>query len=775
MSAALVIASALLAFQSSADSGDLQLPLDSTDARWTQARLVDGMRGKAVEFAHPDAKIDVGSVPIDSRQPFTLNVSLRTTDSGFATPLMARDDDAVGFSLVMGRLPGCVSFEAWSWQDVKLVALTRVDDGAWHTITVEYEPQSTVAMLSIDGVVQTGAVLGHGASPRAQLRLGNNIGTRQPFLGAIDELNLVRSVRDPGRFAALAPLLTPAERRADLAQWRERLMPRRTDAVEASSWPITRQCIRTKVADALGLVPQPVKGPLEPLAEGELVGQGVRVQRVSWSTWPGVRATGWLWKPETAPYTKMPAILNLHGHFAGGAIDPVEQVRAARFARAGYVVLSVDTVHVEDIPSGVNAGGIMAWNNIRALDYLISMPTVDESRIGVTGASGGAQQAMYLMALDERIAAAAPVCMASYLAEILMDHSAHCTCNHVPRMGTASDVPAMCSVFAPKPALYISITQDWTHNFPTQGWPEIQSAYRALGSIDSVDALHLNAPHGYDAKMRARAFTFFDGVLAPDHPEALEVDFTPFPTDALQKLGVRGSTPDRAILAAEFLARRARVESLHQLSPALPWKVERSELELIGSAAPPSQWQRCCTRGADGVRIPLVVRRSVADTPEELLLVVAPSQRTKLLLQPPEWLSSAPAAAIMEPRFAGESREFAAAWQRNGLTLGCGEAYLAAHDIAQVIESLPGDARVRVVALGNTSVPALMAAQLAPRMHKLVLEQLGSTYASGGHGQLLAPEILRYGDLPRLVHECKAGHGITIENLAALSQSSAKP
>ena len=49
------------------------------------------------------------------------------------------------------------------------------------------------------------------------------------------------------------------------------------------------------------------------------------------------------------------------------------------------------------------------WEGIRALDYLAGRPDIDASRLGCTGNSGGGTQTSYLMALDDRIAAAAPI------------------------------------------------------------------------------------------------------------------------------------------------------------------------------------------------------------------------------------------------------------------------------------------------------------------------------------------------------------------------------
>jgi dienelactone hydrolase len=126
---------------------------------------------------------------------------------------------------------------------------------------------------------------------------------------------------------------------------------------------------------------------------------------------------------------------------------------------------------VRAIPSCRRAVGAMTWHNQRAIDLLLARPDVDGKRFGCTGASGGAQQTYYLMALEDRLTAVAPMVMACYLAEIVDDMSSHCGCNHTPRLAARTDVPEMCAVFAPRPVMFGSVSGDWTHNFPQQGLP----------------------------------------------------------------------------------------------------------------------------------------------------------------------------------------------------------------------------------------------------------------------------------------------------------------
>ncbi len=750
---------------------------ESVSPNWPNVKLIDdGYKDHALRFAAPDAHADLGPCPVDSTTAFTLKLALRTTDSAFNTALMARDGEAVGLSIILGREPGRVSFEAWSWQNIKLISTSRIDDGKWHLVQIEYEPESNVALLSIDGRTESWAALGKGASPTANLRLGNNIGVDQPFRGDLDELDILPSVAKPDRFASLAPITSSTDKARDLAELRAYLLPPRTpipDTPEALA--AQKAVVRSGVANALGLTPYPPRRPLDFQSHGEKIAGGVKVERVTWSSWPGYRATGWLWTAEKQSPGRHPAMLMPHGHWANGALEDVVQVRAARFARAGYIVLVPDSVHVEDLASGVNTVGVMTWNNIRALDLLCERPDVDPARIGCTGASGGAQQTMYLMALEDRLAAAAPVCMICYYNEILGEHFAHCACNHVPGVASVTDQPGMCAVFAPRPALFISATGDWTHNFPTQGWPEIQSFYSTANAASAAHQQQFHAGHGYDGPMRSAVYAFFDPLLSPPNPSATEADFTAFPVSTLAALGPPNRVPDRVALAAEHAARRPSVSTLRELAPKLTWSPRVLEPGNLGPVAPDSPWNRYTITGPDNVALPFLARGVLWDGPDaevkspddnsDILVVLPADSRAPLLLNPPDWLTSAKRVVILEPRFRGEWREFAdgnGGWRRNAIILGRGEGYQAAVDIAQIIQSIPGDGKVTVVALGPTGVEALLALGGAPRIHSLIIDNLGPSFTADGNRDPQCPGILRFGDLDKLIATARPDCTLTI-------------
>src|SRR5678815_2590602 len=56
--------------------------------------------------------------------------------------------------------------------------------------------------------------------------------------------------------------------------------------------------------------------------------------------------------------------------------------------------------------AGLTWSGIIAWDDIRTVDYLVTRPEVDPKRIACVGHSVGGLRSTYLAALDDRIKAA---------------------------------------------------------------------------------------------------------------------------------------------------------------------------------------------------------------------------------------------------------------------------------------------------------------------------------------------------------------------------------
>lgn len=136
-------------------------------------------------------------------------------------------------------------------------------------------------------------------------------------------------------------------------------------------------------------------------------------------------AHGYLAKPNGASIGKRPVavVLNGHGGSAYAMMNPdhPDYWYGDAFARRGYFVLALDISHRDygDDPSNGNdhhppiaaegfstdweEDGERAWTVMRAIDYLMTLPDVDTSRIVVAGLSMGGEVASIVGAMDTRV------------------------------------------------------------------------------------------------------------------------------------------------------------------------------------------------------------------------------------------------------------------------------------------------------------------------------------------------------------------------------------
>ncbi|MDZ7371995.1 MAG: acetylxylan esterase [candidate division KSB1 bacterium] len=282
-------------------------------------------------------------------------------------------------------------------------------------------------------------------------------------------------------------------------------------------WRARAAKIRQLILTGAELDPLPKRTPLNPVYRNRRKFNGYTVVNVAFESLPGVFVTGSLYEPKPRR-EKTAAILCPHGHWNDpndyGRYRADMQKRCATLAKMGATVLSYDMVGygesaelgwVHHHPKTLK---LQLWNSIRAVDFLTSLPTVDSTRIGVTGASGGGTQSFLLAAVDERISASAPVVMVS----------AHffggCVCESgmpIHRSATFQtnnvEIAACC---APRPMLLVSCGGDWTRNSPIVEFPYIQRIYDLLGASNHFWTAHLpDEQHDYGFSKRVPMYAFF--------------------------------------------------------------------------------------------------------------------------------------------------------------------------------------------------------------------------------------------------------------------------
>ena len=160
--------------------------------------------------------------------------------------------------------------------------------------------------------------------------------------------------------------------------------------------------------------------------------------------------------------------------------------------------------------------GIMAWEDRRAVDYLLTRPEVDPRRLGCGGLSGGGLRTIYLAALDPRIRCAVCAGFMSTFAEMLPDVVRwHTWMLHVPHLPALMDLPDVASLHGPSPLMVQCDRDDalWTLAGQEKANDKLSRIYARMGAPECYRGMFYPGPHKFDAPMQADAFAWFDRWL----------------------------------------------------------------------------------------------------------------------------------------------------------------------------------------------------------------------------------------------------------------------
>ncbi len=338
---------------------------------------------------------------------------------------------------------------------------------------------------------------------------------------------------------------------------RERLERSRSKYATPESWDARRAELRRAFLEGAGLWPLPERGSVHAIVSQRREHDGYSVENVALETLPGFYCTGNLYRPLERDQSG-PAILCPHGHFRPlGRFREEHQIRCAQLARMGATVFSYAMVGWNDSRQTTHDEplvlALQTWNSLRAVDYLTSLEDVDPSRIGITGASGGGTQSVYLTLIDDRVKAVAPVVILYPWTE-----EDGCRCEGgLPVMSAA----ATCSIelaaaASPRPQLVISVGNDPTKHFPETGFPFLRDLYALAGAPDAVRNLHLpDESHDFGPSKRQAVYAFFAQHLGlASTPEDLSKITIEAPT-TMEVFNAARPLPPGAIQGSEAVAK----------------------------------------------------------------------------------------------------------------------------------------------------------------------------------------------------------------------------
>lgn len=291
-----------------------------------------------------------------------------------------------------------------------------------------------------------------------------------------------------------------------------------------AAWTSRATELHLQILSAAGMLPAQIESPLRVQTIRTQKHKGYATEAILFETLPGYFVGGTIYRPDVRG-PRRPGVLIAHGHWKGGRIEhqPEYSVPALgiNLALQGYVAFAWDMAGYNDTTQtphdfgndwreqlwSFNPLGLQLHNSIRALDYLISRPDVDSSRIAMTGASGGATQTILLTAVDDRIHVSAPVNMIS------ARYQGADPCEEAPNLRLETNNVEIAALMAPRPMLAVSCTGDWTRNTPVEEFPALQRVYQLFGRLPDVSNAHFDADHNYNAATREAVYRFLSREL----------------------------------------------------------------------------------------------------------------------------------------------------------------------------------------------------------------------------------------------------------------------
>src|SRR5262245_26984540 len=288
-----------------------------------------------------------------------------------------------------------------------------------------------------------------------------------------------------------------------------------------------QRALKTRFLQALGGFPE--KTPLNPRIVGKERRDGYHIEKVIYESRPQHHVTATLYLPEGKP--PFPGVLMPIGHSNNGKAADYIQRGSILLAKNGLAVLTYDPIGqgerrqlldergnpfysgstnehtmigVSALLIGRSTATYRIWDGIRSLDYLAGRPEIDPKQLGCTGCSGGGTLTSYLMALDDRIEAAAPSCYITSLEKLFSTIGPQdAEQNITGQVALGLEHADYLTLRAPRPTLICAASRDF---FDIQGtWTSFREAkrlYGLMGHGERVDLFESDSGHGFPGPQR---------------------------------------------------------------------------------------------------------------------------------------------------------------------------------------------------------------------------------------------------------------------------------
>jgi dienelactone hydrolase len=237
---------------------------------------------------------------------------------------------------------------------------------------------------------------------------------------------------------------------------------------------------------------------------------------------------------------RLPGVVFNHSHGGGYKIGKTEFIEGRSYLQPvpyakeltglGYVAISVDhwvfgershTTEADTFKAMLWQGqvlwGMMVYDSLRALDFLLQRADVDPSRIATLGISMGSSMAQWLAALDERVKVTVDICCLTEFHTLLKKQalSAHGVYYFVPSLLKKFTTAQINALIAPRAHLGLAGLQDKLT--PVEGLDiidaELQRVYAAHGHPERWKLLRYDVGHQETPEGRTEIIGFLQKHL----------------------------------------------------------------------------------------------------------------------------------------------------------------------------------------------------------------------------------------------------------------------
>ena len=165
------------------------------------------------------------------------------------------------------------------------------------------------------------------------------------------------------------------------------------------------------------------------------------------------------------------------------------------------------------IEAGTTWPGMMLADDMRALDFLLTQPQVDDKNIGCGGLSGGGLRTVFLSAMDERVKCGVCAGFMSTSAEFaLYKVHNHTWMMYVPGLTNIMDFTDLYSLHGRKPAMVLFAEDDdlYTKKGQADADKRLREIYTKMGAPELYEGHFFPGSHRFDVDMQGIAFDFYD-------------------------------------------------------------------------------------------------------------------------------------------------------------------------------------------------------------------------------------------------------------------------